>query len=467
MATTQLAYATSERDTYKTMLAAANAALAGAQAAAAAAAQKLNDTASALNDKQAAIATTRNQLEVAETSADTATLLALLETQTAQLHVLQGDAARYTFDAKAADARSKFWTTRVSALSPLAASAETALTAAQADDQKRTALKTLANGAAIAAVVTEADDVATNSGTTLQQDAEAKLTDSTKDHVPAELFDAAKARFALLWARAKAAATVAGASQSAVSAQQKADLHLLGDERDAWVAFKQAESLLGDFVSTAPQRLARAKQLLTDLQGLTGQAISKAESDKAALGLSSGLVSAAVLTGLSDIVTAQGDLDTAQAAYDAAFQAARAKDPSLSDAQVDADGTVGPLKTTRDAKKTALDGKRAGVAQADLDKAHQWFLSLKDSTWQRLRSLFEAEALLKDLAAATPSAWATDLTNKEGAWGDAATALADSNRSVDYLTASVSRAAGLSQAQAEALDRQLSSAVRGDILFER
>lgn len=462
MPTTQLNYAAAELDAAKHLQALASVSLSAAQTRLKGTRSALTAAANGARQTQDTLALLRDQLKVAPVSAGTAALLATIEAKTAELNALAGVLAQLTAREREERADERFWAARAEASAAEVLAATTAHATAKKDTERRTAV--------LAKVTSAQADATTASGVLAGVEfstAEAKFT--AAGSVPPELYSRAKQRFALSRARVAAARALATGAVDAVNAKASADLGLDGDERQTRAAFQAVDLKLSAFVTSSGERLARARTVLQQLGALTGNAITPDEANKAKAGLApTGPIDAATLARVDAVFTAQGAFDTAQAAYRAAFATARASDPTLSDTELDALAAVSASKATLDgAPTTNLAAARAALTASDLDHLRGWFLSLSDANWRRLHDFFEAEAALKELQAATPGTWSTDLSTTEGAWGDAATALSRSRRSLDQLAATVTLAEEKAGASSDSSPLLQLSAVRGDLLFER
>ncbi|MFZ5446331.1 MAG: hypothetical protein ACOZQL_40460 [Myxococcota bacterium] len=463
MPTTHVQYAETEVSNWKKTLDAASAALSASQGALTTVRDAQAAHAAALKAAEDAVTKARAVLAAAEPSTPTTTAAEAVATTTATFRALLGR----TVELAAQESRLALEVTgaeaHVATSRAALARAQSALEQAGAGQQLRTRWLTALRASPLTTVKADATAIVDATGNTLLADAEKKFTDTTKAHLPDELYQAARARFGVWWARRTAASASATATSAALATAHATDGGKDGAERQKWVAFEAAKVEAAAALDAA-DRLAAAQRVLNELIALgTAQALSAEESSRAA----AATPSAGALTRLGAIVTKQLALDAAEVAYRDAVRTTRAKNPTLTAAQVDADGTVAPLLTALGTARTELADAQTAAA-GDLPAAHAWALTLTEATWRRLHDFLWAKATLEALKAGDASTdVATRLETAEGAWADAALAAAARARTLAFLDPHATTTAQQARAVTDASPTTSFAALRGDDLFEQ
>jgi len=184
MPTTLLAAATQRRDWNKAAQTIAQTKLAAAQAGLTAANAPLVQELAARQALQATIAADRAALSTTTIPSDVAALLLKLSNEIIADRRLQGK----LLDDRAAEAAAQqavdFWQGRLARATADLAADEADLTRATADDQRRAGWRQAITQSPLDTIAGDADDILTNNGTTLLQEAAAKLT---TPRIPAQL----------------------------------------------------------------------------------------------------------------------------------------------------------------------------------------------------------------------------------------------------------------------------------------
>jgi len=457
MPTTLLAAATQKRDWTKAAQALAQTKLAAAQAALGAANTPLVQDLAARAALQASIAADRAALSTTTIPSDVAALLLKLSNEIIADRRLQGKLLDDRAAVAAAQEAVDFWQARLARATADLGADEANLARVAADDQRRAGWRQAITQSPLDTIAGDADDILTNNGTTLLQDAAAKLT--TSGHaVPAELLQIAQERYDLWQARRAAGDAAVATAAAQRGAQAAADGGLAGASQKAGVDFQQAAQTFGAFVTTAKQRFDRAVNALATMTGLGAQSFVLSDPQAQAANDAGIATPGAAAEAKEKAFDDQLEVvDAAKTALADATLAAQAVDPN---ADVSGDPGVSAAAATLASAQTTLAG--LALAPADGDALAAWQVIIPDGAWRMILGFIDAKAILTDLSTSNAAALQAAMDSAEGAYGDAQVKAWQSGRSTDFLNDVIARRqAAVTDAQTDFDDRLL-SATRGD-----
>jgi hypothetical protein len=432
VANDRLTQATAEKTAAGTALANAQSALAAAQTAQADA----TDEAARLDAKVAEI---RVRLAAAPMPSDAQALVIELEQVIMDSRAQQAVILKAADDVNAAQQQAD----EASIRAQLADSALVAATAdqkvAQADDDKRTTWKSLANASTLPA------DATAKLASPEHTAAQAKLL----DYIPEPMLGRARERAAKERKRVADLATGAEKAEDKLAGELGTNGGLDGAVEQTRVAFRRDEGNLREFAASAKESFDRAASLLNTVAA--APPLTPAEQ--------ADIVQAVTdAQDTDDAFAAEKERDDAADTLAAAQQALDAKRlDKLADPSVDTTTEQTAVTTAAGTLQTKQDA--LAPLKAKLDKAEA---AVPDAAWRLVAAFDEAEARLTALKDAKPAKLATDAGKSEQAFvSDIETEHAEAVKVAALAQESRARADRTAAALRTAPDRVF-SALRGD-----